>query len=580
MSSNKEKKPDGSDLRRRGERRSISNPAGGSADESDSRKLLQQLQVHQIELEMQNEELQLARIEIEKGLQRYTDLYDFAPISYFTLKKDGTIHQANLTGAALFGLNRQILVGRPMAGFFTGLELPTFTSFLDKVRQNNTREICELHMLCSDGQRRFLHIEGAISSDEQFCNLAVTDITENKRAEEILRIGILQLEEAKIAADKAHQVKSAFLSGMSHELRSPLNAILGFAQLLETGNPPPTDNQKARLQQIIKAGWYLLDLINQLLDLAVIESGKLTLTKESVSLNEIIFECQEMIAPMAQTRDIQINFSRLDIPFYIDGDRIRLKQVLINLLSNAIKYNREHGSVTLNYALTTARRIRLGITDTGNGLSPDQLAQLFQPFNRLGQENGSVHGSGIGLVVSKYMVEMMGGAIGVKSTEGVGSEFWIELIQADNCLIADEKPRRAVVELQALEELQDYTLLYMGDNPANLLLVEHIISDYPSLRMLSARDSSCGVALARTHLPAVILMDINLPGMSGIEAMRILRRDRTTAHIPVIAVSAHAMPHDIELGLEAGFFRYISKPINVNQLLNTLDDALKSLKLL
>ncbi|MEO6974937.1 MAG: ATP-binding protein [Gallionella sp.] len=578
MSVDKEKKQDDSDLRQRAERQLNSNPVEGSADESDSRKLLQQLQVHQIELEMQNEELRLARIEIEEGLQQYTDLYDFAPISYFTLKNDGTIHQANLAGATLLGLNRQRLIGHPMAGFFTGQDQSAFTSFLDKVCQNNTREICELHILSRDATRRFLHIEGVASIGGELCNLAVTDITENKRVEEILQINNLQLEEAKIAADKANQAKSAFLSGMSHELRSPLNAILGFAQLLESGKPPPTDIQEVRLQQIIKAGWYLLELISQILDLAVIESGKFMLTRESVSLNEIMRECHEMIVPMAQKRDIDIKTPQLETPFYIMGDRVRLKQVLINLLSNAIKYNREHGSVTLSYALSTAGRIRLNITDTGNGLSPEQLAQLFQPFNRLGQEAGGVEGSGIGLVVSRHLIEIMGGEIGVKSTEGVGSEFWIELIQADHTSIAAEKTKRGSVELQGMQKSRTYTLLHVEDNPANLLLVEHIISDYPSLQLLSAHDGSLGVALARAHLPAVILMDINLQGMSGIAAMNILRRDPATAHIPVIAVSAKAMPHDIEQGLEAGFFRYITKPINVNLLMSALDDALKSLK--
>ena len=243
MSIKNKLKPDGMDLRRRAERRSLASPAASSAEESDVRKLLQQLQVHQIELEMQNEELRLARIEIEKGLQQYTDLYDFAPISYFTLTNNGSIHQVNLAGAALLRLNRETLTGRSMAGFFAGPDLSTFTSFLHSVRQNDTREICELQLQGSDSTRRFLHIEGVVSIDGESCNLAVTDITENKRTEELLHIRNLQLEEAKIAADKANQAKSDFLSSMSHELRTPLNAIIGFAQLLEAGSPPPTATQ-------------------------------------------------------------------------------------------------------------------------------------------------------------------------------------------------------------------------------------------------------------------------------------------------------------------------------------------------
>jgi signal transduction histidine kinase/ActR/RegA family two-component response regulator len=405
----------------------------------------------------------------------------------------------------------------------------------------------------------------------------VTATMESKQLSEQLQAAAIQLENSRSAAENANLAKSTFLSNMSHELRSPLNAILGFAQLLESGNPPPTAIQEVRLQQIIKAGWYLLELINEILDLALIESGKLSLSRESVLLNDVLLECEAMMAPMAQQRDIRIIFPRFDLACFVYGDRTRLKQVLINLLSNAIKYNREHGSVTLNYVMSTPGRIRLSITDTGKGLPPDKLAQLFQPFNRLGQEACGVEGTGIGLVVSRQLVELMGGEIGANSTLGVGSEFWIEMNRVEISHIDEKMTGPEKVVLQVTEKWQAHSLLYVEDNPTNLLLVEHIISDHPSLRMLSAHNGSLGVALARAHLPEVILMDISLPDMSGIEAMNILGKDPTTAHIPVIAVSANAMPRDIELGLEAGFFSYITKPINVNQLMNALDDALKSL---
>ena len=216
---------------------------------------------------------------------------------------------------------------------------------------------------------------------------------------------------------------------MSHELRTPLNAILGFAQLLEAGSPPPTAAQIVRLHQIIKAGWYLLELINEILDLAVIESGKLSLSREPVSLTDVMRECQAMIEPQAQKRGIHINFLPFDNTWFVNADRTRVKQVLINLLSNAIKYNREHGTVEVKCTASTPERIRISIKDSGAGLPPEKLAQLFQPFNRLGQETGTEEGTGIGLVVTKQLVELMGGTIGVESTVGVGSEFWIELIR-------------------------------------------------------------------------------------------------------------------------------------------------------
>jgi CheY-like chemotaxis protein/two-component sensor histidine kinase len=370
---------------------------------------------------------------------------------------------------------------------------------------------------------------------------------------------------------------------MSHELRTPLNAILGFAQLLESGSPPPTDAQNVRLHQIIKAGWYLLELINEILDLALIESGKLSLSREPVSLAEVMLECQAMIEPQAQQRGIQINFLPFDKTWFANADRTRVKQVLINLLSNAIKYNREQGTVEVKCTESAPGCIRISIRDSGAGLPAEKLAQLFQPFNRLGQENGTEEGTGIGLVVTKRLVELMGGTIGVESTIGVGSEFWIELIRDVTPQLAAGSTTPAELALQAQRNIQGnaalLTLLYVEDNPANLMLVEQIIADYPHVRMLSARDGKQGIALARAHLPDVILMDINLPGINGFQALKNLREDPATAHIPVIALSANAMLRDIEKGIAAGFFRYLTKPIKVNELMNALDEALKFSKM-
>mgnify|MGYP001259466250 CR=1 FL=1 len=385
----------------------------------------------------------------------------------------------------------------------------------------------------------------------------------------------IELVSAKSAAEKANLAKSNFLSSISHELRTPLNAILGFAQLLEAGSPPPTTTQSVRLHEIIKAGWYLLELINEILDLAVIESGQLSLSREPVSLNEIMRECQAMIEPQAQKRGIRMSFLPFDNSWFANADRTRVKQVLINLLSNAIKYNREHGMVEVKCSLSSPERIRIGIKDSGAGLPPEKLVQLFQPFNRLGQETGSEEGTGIGLVVTKQLVELMGGTIGVESTVGVGSEFWIELAGDVMPQLAAGNATSRELAPAAQVDAALRTLLYVEDNPANLMLVEQIIEGHPHVRMLSARDGHLGIALARAHLPDVILMDINLPGISGIEALNILREIPATTHIPVIALSANAMLRDIEKGLEHGFFRYLTKPIKINEFMSALDDALQ-----
>ena len=394
------------------------------------------------------------------------------------------------------------------------------------------------------------------------------DLTERRKVD-------AELTDAKSAAERANLAKSNFLSGMSHELRTPLNAILGFAQLLESDTPPPTESQKEGIAQILQAGEFLLVLINEILDLAMIESGRLSWSQEPVSLTDVMLECQAMIEPQARKHGIRVVFPKLDSPCFVTGDRTRVKQVLINLLSNAIKYNQAGGSVAVEYSVSAPQRMRVSVRDTGAGLPPEKLAQLFQPFNRLGQEAGAEEGTGIGLVMAQRLIELMGGAIGVESTIGKGSVFWIELVVSTVPRVATgetelAKPARPAVQDRAAQR----TLLYVEDNPANLQLVVKIIARRPDIRLLTARTGILGIELARASRPDVILMDINLPGMSGIKAMQILRADTATAHIPIVALSANAIPRDIERGLQAGFFRYLTKPIKVNEFLETLDVAL------
>ena len=395
------------------------------------------------------------------------------------------------------------------------------------------------------------------------------DLTERRQVE-------AEMTDAKSVAEKANLANSDFLSDMSHELRTSLNAILGFAQLMESDSPLPTPSQKESIAKILQAGWYLLELTNGILDLAMIESGRLSWSLDPMSLTEVMLECQTAIEPQAQKSGIRITFPQVDSPCFIQADRTRVKQVLVNLLSNAIKYNRVGGSVVVECSASAPQRIRVSVTDTGAGLSPEKLAQLYRPFSRVGQETGADACTGISLIVTKRLVELMGGAIGVESTVGVGSAFWIELVAAAAPQLAvDEAERTAPVQPQARNGAAPRTLLYVEDNPANLQLVVQVLARRPNMRLLSARTGTLGIELARTSRPDVILMDINLPGMSGIQAMQILRADAATAHIPVVALSANAIPRDVERGLEAGFFRYLTKPIKVNEFMDTLDVALK-----
>ncbi len=402
----------------------------------------------------------------------------------------------------------------------------------------------------------------------------LVDITERKQLDKTILENNIELKKAKYLAEKANLAKSDFLSSMSHELRTPLNAILGFAQLIDASNTPLTTSQKRSVDQILQAGWYLLDLINEILDLTLIESGKLLLSMEPVHVADLMRECETMIEPQASNRNISVEFPKDDIAFIAKADHMRLKQVLINLLSNAIKYNKENGEVKVTCSETAPNRLRICVHDTGAGLTAEKIAQLFQPFNRLGQENGKEEGTGIGLVVTKKLVELMGGNIGVESTVGEGSMFWIDLdITTPDQETIDVIATPSVARLINLNGPKR-TLLYIEDNPANLMLIEDLMQRRTDIHLLTARDGTSGIELARLTQPDLILIDINLPDINGIDALAILNKDPATQHITVMALSANAMQHDIENGLKAGFFRYVTKPIRVNEFLNTLDIAL------
>jgi PAS domain S-box-containing protein len=491
----------------------------------------------------------------------------------------GIISDVNSQMEQLTGCTRDELIGAPFKNCFT--EPARAEEAVARVLNEGKVSNYELTAISREGKETVVSYNATTFHDRdrklQGVFVAARDVTERKLFEHALQETNEALETARAAAEKANRAKSEFLSSMSHELRTPLNAVLGFAQLMASEVPAPPPQQQRSIDQILKGGWYLLRLINEILDLAMIESGKVTMSQESMSLSEVLQDCQSLIEPQANKRGIHLEFLKLDTKFYVHADRTRVKQVMINLLSNAIKYNSAGGAVIVQCSLSGVDRVRISVKDTGIGLSLEQQANLFQPFNRLGQENQQEEGTGIGLVVTKQLVELMGGVIGVESSVGVGTVFWVEFAasQAPQLMLDNVDELALERRSSALRDGSSQpTLLYVEDNPANLALVEQLIARRGDLRLLTAIDGHLGVELARAYLPDVILMDINLPGISGYDALHILANDPATRHIPVMALSANAVPRDIEKGLEAGFFRYLTKPIRVREFMEALDVAI------
>jgi PAS domain S-box-containing protein len=511
--------------------------------------------------------------------QFYTrSLFESNIDAIMTTDPSGIITDVNKQMETLTGCTRDELIGAPFKNSFTDRERAG--AAIEQALSEKKVTNYELTVRAWDATETVVSFNATTFYDRdrrlQGVFAAARDVTERKRLDQVLQENNVELESARALAEKANLAKSEFLSRMSHELRSPLNAILGFAQLMATESPPATPSQAGSIDQILHAGWYLLELINEILDLAAVESGKLAMSVEPVSLAEVLLECQAMIEQQAQKRGHTLTFPPLGPSRFVLADRIRLKQILLNLLSNAMKYTGPAGTVVVECTSTAPDRIRVGVRDTGPGLPPEKLSQLFQPFNRLGQEDSPEEGTGIGLVMSKLLVEMMGGVIGVESEVGKGSLFWFELGSADASGPGVELAApRPVAGERTRPDAPVRTLLHVEDNAANLRLVEKLLDRRPDIRLLSAVDGNVGIEIARSALPDVILMDLNLPGIGGIEAMQILRRDPSTANIPVIAISANAMAGDVRRGLDQGFLRYLTKPIHVDEFMDAIDAALE-----
>lgn len=429
----------------------------------------------------------------------------------------------------------------------------------------------EHRVIWPNGTVRWLLERGAVLRDENGCARqmlgVVQDIDDRKRAE-------LALIEARDEADRANRAKSDFLSSMSHELRTPMNAILGFAQLLD-GDDSLEPEQRDNAGEIIRAGGHLMNLINEVLDLAKVESGRIDLSMEPVDLSSLGDECRQLISPLATRFGIVLSIA-IDDNVTVFADRIRLKQVLLNLLSNAVKYNRIGGDVRMT-AQACGNHSRIVVSDTGSGIAPERIGELFLPFHRLGADRSAIEGTGIGLSITNRLVDLMGGEIGVSSTLGVGSTFWVIMAMAPTNSPTETGISSAGGTLPDRMPNTESTVLVIDDNPTNLKLVVQILGKRPQLRVLTANTADLGIELAQTHPPNLILLDINLPGMDGYQMLRIFQASALLCKVPVIAITANAMPCDIERGLDAGFVAYLAKPVDIPRFLETVDSHIYGL---
>jgi CheY-like chemotaxis protein/anti-sigma regulatory factor (Ser/Thr protein kinase) len=390
-----------------------------------------------------------------------------------------------------------------------------------------------------------------------------------------MRKAMGQAETAREEADRANQAKTDFLSRVSHELRTPLNAILGFAQILEMDSL--TAEHRDNVEQILKGGRHLLTLIDEVLEISRIEAGRLALSIEPVRVGEAVRDALDLIAPIAAQRRVRLNGAgAASCDRHIQADRQRLKQALLNLLSNAVKYNRDGGEVTLSCEETLEQRMRIRVIDTGPGIPPDKMKRLFSPFDRLGVEHTGVEGSGLGLALSKRLVEAMGGTLGVESVVGGGSTFWMELALTDGPV---ERVTLARIPIPTKADFRDgqkaQIVLYIEDNLSNLKLIQHILAHRPEVRLIPAMQGRLGLELAQEHQPALILLDQHLPDMTGDEVLRRLQEYPETRHIPVVMITADATPSHVDRLLAAGARGYLIKPLDVMKFLAVLTNALQ-----
>ncbi|MBT9501805.1 MAG: PAS domain S-box protein [Burkholderiaceae bacterium] len=506
----------------------------------------------------------------ESRLALFRRVFDASGQLISILDGDGKALYQNRAHALELGYSDEEIRGRHFSLTVAPESMTTLPEELRKAMLEDRRWTGQLTLRRKDGSRFIANNNIGFIQDEAGNVQYGFNIFSDFSAELARRN---ELAQAKEEAERANAAKSDFLSSMSHELRTPMNAIIGFAQMLEFDAGLNADQQD-NVQEILKAGRHLLELINEVLDLAKIEAGHANLSLEAVDLGLLIDDCRQLLQPLAAQRQIRMH---LPVPEHtlVHADRVRLKQVLLNLLSNAVKYNREGGDITLTVQALAESRMRITVTDTGAGIAPERIAELFQPFNRLDAAHGEIEGTGIGLTITRRLMLMMGGTVGVDSRPGIGSSFWIELPGAEiRALDTAAGPAPGPAEPDRPGGRASLVLC-IDDNPVNLKLMAQFFGLRPDIELLTATGPEAGIELALARRPDLVVLDINMPGLDGYQVLALLKAHQGLASVPVIAVTANAMPRDIARGEAAGFAAYLTKPLDARQFLDTVRHCLQ-----
>jgi PAS domain S-box-containing protein len=554
------------ELRHRAEARLQSQkpPANAPRPAHETQRLLHELQVHQVELELQNEELQNSQAQVEAAVSRYTDLYDFAPVAYFTLKSNGVITQVNFAGARLLGLERARLLGKRFASFVSSADRPAFNALIQQVFAAQAHQALEAELDRIDQPARTVHVEAALSPNGQECHAMLLDITERKQLEYYQERARGDLVEGKLHAEQAVREKSAFLANMSDEIRSPMNAILGFSELLEPEGLTPKQSQYVRA--IRDSGASLLTLINDILDLSKLEAGKLELHPDPTDMRDSCDFLRTVFGQQAVTKSLQLQFELSpNLPRALLLDRLRLRQVLVNLLSNAIKFT-DRGSIKTRVTWESqvdgrSGTLLIGVQDTGIGIPAEELQEVFKPFVQAGAlQTAGKEGTGIGLTIVKRLTELMGGTLAVESKVGQGTLFRLRF---PNVPVSGRLPVGDHAQPGGAVDFNDFapaTLLVVDDNQTNRALMAGIF-EKTHHRVLFANNGQEALASLGKTKPDVVLLDIRMPVMDGWGTLAEIRKQASLASLPVIAVTASSKAGE-EMELQLQFSGYIRKPFS------------------